>query len=663
MLINDTIGLVGYSGLVFALIFCMLSLFLAGIQIFGKRAHPSTFFIISNYAQSLSLGIAVLSLGWLLMNNAFEFPLVFDAVEKSMAWYEKFSGLWSGQSSSLLFWSFILSVFIAGFSNMAKRKLSSKFAGIAASMLTIGLVFFLVPVIFISNPFDKLWQLANGTSRQSVFAPPNSSLIVPVDGMGMNPSLRHSAMLLHPPSLYIGMVGFFIPFAFALASMVMNDKSHQWIKLAFPAVIFAWIFLTAGMVLGSWWAYTILGWGGYWGWDAVEIAGLLPWLLSFGLIHSMQMQLRGKDFSNWVYLFSGLIVFFILSGILITRSGILDSVHAYSAGVMGPVLSILILINIGPYFFYFSKHRFYNSGKTRVGQAVISNDLAVLFNYLIFTLVLIYFIGQTFPLTSQMIAGKKISWAPSTYEFVSSPFLLAVLAVTALFPLSDDRKGKIVDNWLLAGFLSILATVIPIYFFVCHRIQLYSAVGFWSASFLVLGWIVHLIKRLQSRNTWVYKVFLMGSVFVHLGLGFIAFGVLGSEILTEKYSIELDVNQEVQISGINFFAVEKKIQERDLGQTIYLMEIGVSKNGDEKIILAPALEFFPKMDLVYAKPAIFTSLKRDIQLILTKWENPDNTKANIQVNIYPLIAWIWIGAGVMIIGGLLILAAGKTDSL
>ncbi len=215
---------------------------------------------------------------------------------------------------------------------------------LTALILTVGLVFFLVPVIFITSPFDKLWQLADGSAYEAIFPTAGSGLIVPVDGVGMNPSLRHPAMLLHPPTLYIGLVGLFIPFAFAFASLLKKDKELVWIKLVYPITVFSWIALTAGMYLGSWWAYTILGWGGYWGWDAVEIAGLLPWLLSFGLIHSMQMQLRGRDFLKWINLLSGGIVFFILAGVLITRSGILEFVHAYSVGVMGPVLSILILL-------------------------------------------------------------------------------------------------------------------------------------------------------------------------------------------------------------------------------------------------------------------------------------------------------------------------------
>ena len=299
--------------------------------------------------------MAVFSLGGLLLNNAFEYPIVFDSVEKSMPWVQKLSGLWSGQSSSLLFWSFILSGVILLISRITKKLIDDRFSIIVSLILGIALIFFLAPVLILSNPFEKLWQLVDGSTLAAVFAPAGSGLIVPVDGVGMNPSLRHIAMLLHPPFLYLGLVGFFVPYAVSLAALIRGEKETKWVGLLMPVTLVAWIFLTLGMILGSWWAYTILGWGGYWGWDAVEIAGLLPWLLSFGLIHSIRMQLSGKDYLRWIVVFSGLIFISILSGILITRSGILESVHAYSAGVMGPVLSIFIAINFLFFIFFIIK--------------------------------------------------------------------------------------------------------------------------------------------------------------------------------------------------------------------------------------------------------------------------------------------------------------------
>lgn len=655
MATNDYFGLLGYSSLVIALAFCVVTLFFLAIILLRKRDSTNDTVMFSVYGLPIAIGTAVFCLGWLLVNNAFEYPIVFDTVEKSMPWYQRFSGLWSGQSSSLLFWSFILSIFIVVFYRIAYKKLAYSYSVIISLVLTIGLVFYLIPVIFISNPFEKLWQLADGSLVPSVFAPLNSGLIVPVDGLGMNPSLRHPAMLLHPPSIYIGLIGFFIPFAFALASLAIKDDQHTWIKNIYPVVVLSWIFLTVGMFLGSWWAYTILGWGGYWGWDAVEIAGLLPWLLSFGLIHSIQMQLRGKNFLRWIYIFTGLIVFFILSGILITRSGILESVHAYSAGVMGPVLSALIFLNIGPFLFLFirnEKIQLLKRGKTK---KTVSEKLAGIFNYLILALVFICFIGQTFPLSSQLFTGEKTSWTPAHYELISSPFLLAVLGVTAVFSLSDDRSSRAFANKRGTILLGLIAAALPIFLLFNTRVSIFGALGFWVAGFLILGWISKLIRDLVLKKSILIKFFSFGMALVHLGLGFTALGILGSETLSDQFDITLGLGEGKEVDGVSFFGQSRNLQNAGAGQSIYRFEIMVNETGKKPKALTPDMEYFSKMDLVYARPAIDSNLIKDIQLIMTDWETSSSGKAGFLVNIHPLIIWIWIGGSVMTAGGLIIL--------
>ena len=401
------------------------------------------------------------------MNNAFEYPIVFDSVEKSMPWIQKLSGLWSGQSSSLLFWSFILSGVILLISGITKRLIDDRFSIIVSMILGIALIFFLAPVLILSNPFEKLWQLADSSTLAAVFAPSGAGLIVPVDGVGMNPSLRHIAMLLHPPFLYLGLVGFFVPYAVSLAALIKGERQTKWVELLMPVTLAAWIFLTLGMVLGSWWAYTILGWGGYWGWDAVEIAGLLPWLLSFGLIHSLRMQLSGKDYLRWIVVFSGLIFISILSGILITRSGILESVHAYSAGVMGPVLSVFIIVSLLLYLFFIIKRSSMLKLNAAQNRSTFSDLVIRIFNYLILALVLLFFIGQTFPLTSEILTGTQITWTAEQYELYSSPLLISLLIVTAFCPLSSLYEKHNQEFWRNLKFTAAASSVY--HFFISYE--------------------------------------------------------------------------------------------------------------------------------------------------------------------------------------------------
>lgn len=661
MKINDFLGLLGLTGLAVAFLLSIIALLIAVNGILNKVKTMPQLLTIAEYGQSIALFVAVFCLGYLLITNAFEYTLVFEAVEEGMPWFYKLSGLWSGQSSSLMFWSFILSFFSAIFVNIARNHFDAKYPAIITLMLTGSMVFYLIPVIFINNPFEKIWQLADGTMVEAVYALSGTRLIAPMDGIGMNPSLRHPAMLLHPPTLYIGLIGFFIPYAFALTSLFLKVDRYRWIGKIYPVVIFSWIFLTAGMFLGSWWAYTILGWGGYWGWDAVEIAGLLPWLLSFGLIHSMQMQISGKDFSGWTYVFSGLIAFFILAGILITRSGILDSVHAYSAGVMGPVLSILILILIGPYIYLLAKNRttlFTNHG---LKNQTITIFLARVLNILILFLVSVIFIGQTFPLTSQLFLGKQISWNTGLYKIVSSPLFLAILVITAVFPLSDKQTNRMIEDHRLTIIILVFPLVLPVYLLFNTEVSLYGAFGFWVAGILVMSWSIKFYKIFfkTSKDSRVW--FSLGIALVHLGLGFTTLGILGSENLSRHLDISIAVGEQVNLEKFSLFGQSKETRMTDQANEIHSFNILLSKTDKEQYLLKPELAYFRKINTLYSKPAIRSEITGDIQIILSEWENQLDKTASVRVNIQPLILWIWLGGMTLVLGGIVCFLGSLKD--
>ena len=654
--INDLLGLAGYSALTISLVLCVLTLFLILFALYSKPSLLTNGFLFAIRGLPILLAIAVFSLGWLLVKNAFEYPLVFKAVELGMPWYYKLSGLWFGQASSLLFWSFILSLIAVIATSLANKYQGSRQAAIVALMLILGLVFFLAPVVFATNPFERLWQTSGGPMVEAIFAPAGSSLIVPVDGQGMNPSLRHPAMLLHPPILYLGLISFFLPFALAFAALTSGDKEHKWIKLAYPWVVFAWICLTAGIFLGSWWAYTILGWGGYWGWDAVEIAGLLPWLLSFGLIHSMQMQLKDRNFLSWVYLLSGLIVFFILAGILITRSGILESVHAYSTGLMGVVLSVLILLNMAPFFFFYFKQKARFINKAKINFPDFPEKLTRIFNILLILLVLIYFLGQTLPLTSHFFTGKQVSWSPEIYEKVSSPFLLAVLVITTLYALLDKNTSKPLINFKSLGFLLVPAAILPIFLYLKMNASPYNALAFWVTALLLIAWIRRLAIDLSSRKTFAVKVFSLGMVMIHLGLGFTALGILGNETLSRQTDISIETGRKVGLDGLALFGQDRTTRISETRTEVYTMNIQVNETGGEQSFsLSPAMEYYPKINMVNAIPAISSSMTRDIQLIISEWEDASGSGARLRVNIHPLMIWLWIGGAFMCLGGIVLL--------
>lgn len=659
MEINDLFALTGNSALVIAAVCCVLTFFLMVAALHSKFLRIPGFFLYTIRGLPIFLAIAVVALGCLLLNNAFEYPLVFKAVEIGMPWYYKLSGLWFGQASSLLFWSFILSIISAISTNLANKYLGGRQAAVVALLLTMGLAFFLAPTIFAANPFDRLWQTSSGEMAEAMFPPAGSSLIVPVDGQGMNPNLRHTAMLLHPPALYLGLIGFFMPFAFAFSALACGDKEHKWIRLAYPWVVFAWICLTAGMFLGSWWAYTILGWGGYWGWDAVEIAGLLPWLLSFGLIHSMQMQLKGRNFLRWVYLLSGLIVFFILTGILITRSGILESVHAYSTGLMGAVLSILILLNVIPFFFLYFKQKDCFIHEKQKGSHDTPEKLARILNILLICLVLAFFIGQTYPLTSEIFTGRQSNWSPEMYKKASSPFLLAVLFITALYAMLEKNTGKPSINFRSLGILAIFAAILPAYLFIQKNAGLSTVFAFWVTGFFLLSWCAHLVKTLFICQPFFFKAVSLGMAMLHLGLGLTTLGILGNETLSRQTDISIEAGSKVEVDGLTLVGQGRTSSMSKTKTELYTLAILVKEAGRERpFSLSPVMEYYPKIEMVNAIPAISSNLSRDIQLIISEWEDASGSGARLRVNTHPLMAWLWVGGGFMVLGGVIFLFSG-----
>ncbi len=303
--------------------------------------------------------------------------------------------------------------------------------------------------------------------------------------------------------------------------------------------------------------------------------------------------------------------------------------------------------------------------KNGVGQSesnkrcLIADTLARLLNYLIISLVLFYFIGQTFPLTSRLFSNVEISWTQEIYELPSSPILLGVLVVTGLFPLIDEKKKRIIGNQKLFWGLLIGSALLPVFLLFKTSISVYGAIGFWVSTFLILAWISKGWVLIRTKRSSFYKIFMIGMILVHIGLGLTAIGILGSENLSNQHDITINPEEATEIDGL-VFQEQKRDQVITESRTeIYTLEISLVDQDSEPVILKPDLEFYPKMNLLYAKPAIDTGLIRDVQVIISEWENPQGEGAALRVNIQPLISWIWIGGAVMILGGIVLLLTGR----
>lgn len=658
MTFSDLFGFLGYSGLMCGFLCCVFIIFLSVILLKQHHQIVLSATCILTHLQTLLLGISVLSLAVLLQLNAFEYQLVFKTVEVSMPWFQKLSGLWVGQSSSILFWSFIMSANASLSIKISKKIPHTIYTPAVLFILEFILVFFIIPDVFFINPYAKTWMLSNGSFIWSFFPPINATLFVPVDGLGLNPSLRHIAMQLHPPFIYLGLIGFFIPYAFALTSLWKDNRDSKWVKLTYPIVLAAWLFLTIGMVLGSWWAYTILGWGGYWGWDAVEISGLLPWILSSGLVHSMGMQLRGYPFKRWIYTLTFMITLLIFFGILLTRSGIIESVHAYARGAMGPILTVLIAINIFIVIFLLIKRWKTLGEKAKQDKKSYAFLLVCFFNMILVALVAIYLFGQTLPLTSQLIHGEKSSFTSEQYKFISAPLLLLMVLVTALFPIahlkdSDQKKFKSILNWLI--FISAVCPLLLLFF---SRASVLTAVGFWAAAFVFSSWLYafwanFLIpftckKRNKER---IAQVCRLGPILIHLGFAIMCIGILGVENLSSHHDIQLGVGDAVSVGSDLLIGQSHHYYTTNTGRVKYKFTVILSESNGVSNRFIPFIEYYPKVDTFYSEPAVHMNLWRDVQVVMSQRPSTSDGKAYLRVYIFPLMSWIWAGGAMMIFGG------------
>jgi cytochrome c-type biogenesis protein CcmF len=666
MEISDLLGIIGYLGLTSAFIMCVAIILISLVSQIFKIPSLEQFASWLTHAQTILLAVACISLGILLQISAYEYELVFNAVENTMSAFERIGGLWSSQAASLLFWSLIMSAAASLSLVIARRIPDGNHAMTVLFILEFTLIFFILPDVFFSNPFLKTWILESGSISTAVFPPQGASLLVPVDGQGMNPSLRHIAMFFHPPTLYLGLIGFFIPYAFALSSLIHKDQEKTWMRLVFPIVLSAWVFLTIGMLLGSWWAYTILGWGGYWGWDAVEISGLLPWLLSFGLVHSINMQLRGLPYKKWLYPLSFAIVVLTLFGILITRSGILESVHAYTSGAMGPVLTILVLLHLLTTVVLLFLRRTLFSEPTAKYAPSFSDKLTRLFNFCLVGLVLIYLVGQTLPMTSQLFLPEKMSFTPQDYEAYSAPLLLLVVILTALFPLAHlkDTHPKGFKRTTIA--LLTISITVPLVLLTNYSLSLIAFIGFWAASFLLCSWLYALISNIvlplfhkKNGKTTQPRGMALGSILIHLGFAVMALGILGVENISVSYDIHLNLGSDLEISDHTITNLSQDIYQSKNGSLRFENKFKLTPPIGSTYELVPIIKHFPKINSLHAQPAIAVGFLQDVQILMSEIPDGQENISDARVTFFPLMSWIWAGGAIMSVGGLLALFVRK----
>ncbi|HVF54270.1 MAG TPA: heme lyase CcmF/NrfE family subunit [Actinomycetota bacterium] len=598
------------------------------------------------YAAAAMVAGAAIALLIALGTHNFAYEYVTSYSSRSLSGPYLYGALWGGMEGSLLLWT----VMLTGFSAIAirgARRRDSLLAARATSVLGGIAVFFLILLVWPADPFTTLAD-------------------VPSDGRGLNPLLQSPGMLIHPPLLYAGFVGFSVPFAFAMAALWSGHLTDEWFRSTRRWTLFAWSALSVGIVLGGAWAYTELGWGGYWAWDPVENASFMPWLTATAFLHSVVIQEKRRMFKLWnvtlILMTYGLAVF----GTFLTRSGILSSVHTFTEGPIGrwflPFLAamligglVMIALRLGPLR---SENRF-DSLMSRESMFLINNFLFV-------AAALTVLWGTIYPIVAELVTGTRLSVGPPFFNSVFVPLGLALIGLTGIGPLISWRRmsrgafWRVVRVPLAAGVLTSVglaaAGVRSAGALLAFSLCMFTAVAVISE----FGRAARIgdkaatgaarFARTVGRNRRRY-----GGYVVHLGVVLIVIGFAGSAFRSER-QVLLDPGASMAIGDYTLTYAELERTSTPEKERIAL-HLEVERKGDSRGVLVPQRNFHRAQRQWQSEVAIDSTPIEDLYVVVTSFDR-DGTAA-VRAFINPLTWWIWVGASVMVGGMAFIFTAER----
>lgn len=612
------------------------------------------------YATLAMVILASAGLWTAIFTNEFSIKYVASFSAANLPAVYKFTALWAGQAGSLLFWALILSIYsaLAVFGNRAK---SRELMPYVTGTLAVILLFFLLTLCMASNPFERLdW--------------------IPADGRGMNPQLQNPGMAIHPPNLYLGYVGTTIPFAFAIAALLTRRLDAEWLASVRKWSLIAWFFNTVGIVLGMWWAYVELGWGGYWAWDPVENASLLPWLTNTAFLHSIMVQEKRGMLRKWNIILVSVTFLLSIFGTFITRSGIISSVHSFSQSPIGNWFAGFLVLSILATAYLIATRL--KDMKPMAGlESMLSREAAFLYNNLILVGISFSVLwGTLFPIISEAVRGNKITVGPPFFNSVNVPLGLLLLALTGIGPLIAWRRtstANIKRQFKMPAIVALITTVVILVLGMRH---FYAIMSYMLSAFVMATIVQEFLKgtnarrkmysegatrafgRLITRNRRRY-----GGYVVHAGMVIICAAFAGMAFKKE-YDVTLSDGDSRKLKDPNGHEWEFTSQGLSdynfQNKEIKALTLKVSRDGNQVGILTPekrqhvdsrgAPTFEPSTEV-----AILESLKQDVYVVLAgvvpAMPGVLKDRAEIRVAFNPLVQWVWIGGALMAIGGLIVM--------
>lgn len=511
-------------------------------------------------------------------------------------------------------------------------------------------VFFLFLLCYNSNPFAVL-------------------PVTPPEGNGMNPMLQNPGMVIHPITLYLGYVGFTVPFAYAIAALIRKKTDDTWIRVTRHWTIISWLFLSLGNLFGAQWAYVELGWGGYWAWDPVENASFMPWLTGSAFLHSVMVQERKNMLKIWNVLLIIITFGLTLFGTFLVRSGVVASVHAFGSSSIGTFF-LVFMTAVLTASLYLVADRLKMLKQGNEFEGIISKESSFLLNNLLLVgSAFAVFWGTIFPVVSELFTGNKVTVGPPFFNAVNAPLGLAFVLLMGICPLIAWRRASLKN--LIGNFTApiIIALVAAGSLYALDVTKIYALISYSICTFVVAATLQDIVKgiwvrkkltgesllvstfRLLTRNRRRY-----GGYIIHMGIVMMIVGITGSNVYNIEYTKTVRPGESIEIAGYKMTYNGLQENKRNNTEIVYA-NTQLTKDGQFLYNLHVEKVFYPTSEQPSTEPAIYSTWAEDFYVTLAGWEQ--DMSASFKININPLVKWLWVGGYVLIFGTIFALWPGR----
>jgi cytochrome c-type biogenesis protein CcmF len=658
-------------GLVSTLIAFVAAIYAIGASVLGAQRQSDSMVVSARNAALLTFPMLLVACGALLVglvNGHYQISYVWSVTDPQTPVFYRVTALWGSQEGSLLFWNLIMSAFAVGallLNWKPHRRLMPHF--IAYTMAT--LAFFLFLSVFMESPFTRYWVDSAGGVVEAALQPAGTfapeTRFLAQSANGLNPLLRHFGMIIHPPMLYLGFTGMVIPFAFAMAALASGDLSTNWIKASRRWTLIAWLFLSLGLILGGRWAYDVLGWGGYWGWDPVENAAFLPWLIGTAFLHSVMIQeKRGmlKVWNMFLIIFTYSAVIF---GTFATRSGLVSSVHSFAESEIGfPMFafwSITTLISVGLILWRWNRgelkdeHQFMN---------ILSRETLFVLNNVVFVALFFTVFWGSFgsPIFSELFLNTVITQSTEYFNQITPPMFLALYILMGVAPLSAWSATSLRRLGKAMAVPLVMTAIFVVFVFVTGARGIGALVGYGAVSMAGFVSLYEIYRGARARHrslgeNWFQATSALfarnrrryGGYIVHLGVTVIGIGVIGSTLFQQETQQTLGVGESLNIGGYEMRYDGFTDAVADDGRSMLIADVTVNYNGRSLGTARPRRDLYPTMPMTIAA-AVRPFPGTDDFYILLVGQDSSTNRATFKVYVNPLINLVWWGGLVLIIG-------------